>query len=71
MTLGLGNVSFSVWADGVRLWQSGRVKGHDRAVPVHVDLTGRRTVRLVVRPHGDVFDQPALADWAESRLTCR
>ncbi|MFF3918915.1 sigma-70 family RNA polymerase sigma factor [Streptomyces sp. NPDC001852] len=71
MTLGLGKVSFSVWADGVRLWQSGMVKGHDRAVPVHVDLTGRRTVRLVVRPHSNVFDQAALADWAESRFTCR
>ncbi|AOR33469.1 RNA polymerase subunit sigma-24 [Streptomyces fodineus] len=71
MTLGLGKVSFSVYADGVRLWQSGMVKGHDRAVPVHVDLTGRRTVRLVVQPHSDVFDQAALADWAEARFTCR
>ncbi|MEV6290230.1 sigma-70 family RNA polymerase sigma factor [Streptomyces sp. NPDC051896] len=71
MTLGLGKVSFSVWADGVRLWQSGMVKGRDQTVPVHVDLTGRRTVRLVVRPHSNVFDQAALADWAESRFTCR
>ncbi|MQY35610.1 hypothetical protein SRB17_35890 [Streptomyces sp. RB17] len=71
MTLGLGKVSFSVWADGVRLWQSAMVKGRDHAVPVHVDLTGRRTVRLVVRPHSNVFDQAALADWAESRFTCR
>ncbi|MFE8943920.1 NPCBM/NEW2 domain-containing protein [Streptomyces sp. NPDC007856] len=71
MTLGLGKVSFSGWADGVRLWQSGMVKGRDQAVPVHVDLTGREVVRLVVRPHSNVFDQAALADWAESRLTCR
>ncbi|MEU9474136.1 sigma-70 family RNA polymerase sigma factor [Streptomyces sp. NPDC048191] len=71
MTLGLGKVSFSVYADGARLWQSGTVKGHDQAVPVHVDLTGRRTVRLVVRPHSDVFDEAAVADWAESRFTCR
>ncbi|MEU2712584.1 sigma-70 family RNA polymerase sigma factor [Streptomyces sp. NPDC007205] len=71
MTLGLGKVSFSVYADGVRLWRSGMVKGNDRAVPVHVDLTGRRTVRLVVRPHSNLFDRAALADWAESRFTCR
>jgi hypothetical protein len=71
MTLGLGKVSFSVYADGVRLWRSGMVKGGDAAVPVHVDLTGRRTVRLVVEPHSNVFDQAALADWAESRFTCR
>ncbi|GHE03445.1 hypothetical protein GCM10010339_30720 [Streptomyces alanosinicus] len=71
MTLGLGKVSFAVYADGVRLWQSGMVKGDDQAVPVHVDLTGRGTVRLVVRPHRDLLDGAALADWAESRLTCR
>ncbi|MFG2121511.1 sigma-70 family RNA polymerase sigma factor [Streptomyces sp. NPDC048710] len=71
MTLGLGKVSFSVYADGVRLWRSGMVKGWDAAVPVHVDLTGRRTVRLVVEPHSNVIDRGALADWAESRFTCR
>ncbi|WP_107471354.1 sigma-70 family RNA polymerase sigma factor [Streptomyces monashensis] len=71
MTLGLGKVSFSVYADGVRLWRSGMVKGRDQAVPVHVDLTGRTTVRLVVEPHSNVFDQAALADWAESRFACR
>ncbi|MGW2773022.1 sigma-70 family RNA polymerase sigma factor [Streptomyces olivaceoviridis] len=71
LTPGLGRVSFSVYADGVRLWRSGVVKGRDPAVPVHVDLAGRGTVRLVVEPHGNAFDRAALADWAESRLTCR
>uniref|UniRef100_UPI0004CB6086 NPCBM/NEW2 domain-containing protein n=1 Tax=Streptomyces sp. NRRL S-31 TaxID=1463898 RepID=UPI0004CB6086 len=71
MALGLGKVSFSVWADGVRLWRSGTVAGGDRAVPVHVDLAGRSTVRLVVRPRGDALDRAAPADWAESRFTCR
>ncbi|MEU2930389.1 sigma-70 family RNA polymerase sigma factor [Streptomyces sp. NPDC007251] len=71
MTLGLGKVFFSVYADGVRLWQSGMVKGNDPAVPVHVNLAGRRAVRLVVRPHSNLFDRAALADWAESRFTCR
>lgn len=71
LTLGLGRVTFSVYADGVRLWRSGPVGGHDEAVPVHVGLAGRRTVRLVVEPHRDVFAQAALADWAEARFTCR
>ncbi|MEU5533044.1 sigma-70 family RNA polymerase sigma factor [Streptomyces sp. NPDC020362] len=71
LALGLGKVSFSVYADGVRLWKSGTVRGGNSAVPVHVDLTGRRTVRLVVEPHNKVFDQVALADWARSRFTCR
>ncbi|WP_030045736.1 NPCBM/NEW2 domain-containing protein, partial [Streptomyces resistomycificus] len=69
LTAGLGRVSFSVYADGVRLWRSGTVEGGDAAVPVHVGLAGRETVRLVVEPHSH-FDNLALADWAESRFTC-
>ncbi|MFJ4486441.1 sigma-70 family RNA polymerase sigma factor [Streptomyces longwoodensis] len=69
LTLKLGHVYFSVYADGVRLWRSGRIKGGDPAVPVHVDLTGHRTVRLVVEPHSP-FDTVALADWADSAFSC-
>ncbi|MBC9727867.1 NPCBM/NEW2 domain-containing protein [Streptomyces sp. TRM68367] len=69
LTLKLGNVSFSVRADGVQLWRSGVIKGGDPAVPVHVNLTGRRTVQLVVEPHS-TFDTVALADWAEAKFTC-
>ncbi|MFJ5899857.1 sigma-70 family RNA polymerase sigma factor [Streptomyces sp. NPDC093064] len=67
---GLGRVSFSVYADGVRLWNSGTIAGGDPAVPVHVSLAGHRTVRLVVEPH-TAFDTVALSDWAESRFSCR
>ncbi|WAL96390.1 sigma-70 family RNA polymerase sigma factor [Streptomyces sp. Je 1-369] len=70
MTMGLGRVRFSVYGDGARLWQSPLVKGGDAAVPVHVDLSGRNTVRLVVEPRTP-FDTTALADWAQSRMTCR
>jgi hypothetical protein len=66
---GLGRVSFTVYADGVRLWQSGTIGGGDPAVPVHVSLTGRRTVRLVATPRS-AFDAVTLADWAESKFTC-
>ncbi|MCX2922046.1 sigma-70 family RNA polymerase sigma factor [Streptomyces sp. NEAU-W12] len=68
-TMRLGKATFSVHADGVPLWNSGRIKGGDPVVPVHVDLTGRKTVRLVVEPHTH-FDHLALADWARSRFTC-
>ncbi|UXY28470.1 sigma-70 family RNA polymerase sigma factor [Streptomyces sp. HUAS TT20] len=71
LTLGLGKVYFSVYADGVRLWRSGMVKGGAPAVPVHVNLAGHRTVRLVVEPHSNAFDTGALADWADARFTCR
>ncbi|MGW7427259.1 sigma-70 family RNA polymerase sigma factor [Streptomyces sp. NPDC054813] len=70
MTLGLGKVAFSVYADGERLWRSGTVEGGQAAVPVHVNLAGHRTVRLVVEP-GTGFDSVALADWADSTFTCR
>ncbi|MDH6215270.1 sigma-70 family RNA polymerase sigma factor [Streptomyces pseudovenezuelae] len=69
MTLGIGRVHFSVYADGARLWRSGTVRGGDRAVPVHVNLAGHETVRLVVEALSD-FDSLALADWAESKFTC-
>ncbi|MEV5099145.1 sigma-70 family RNA polymerase sigma factor [Streptomyces rochei] len=69
MTLKLGKVYFSVYADGDLLWKSDMIKGGDPAVPVHVDLTGRDSVSLVVEPHNHL-DDIALADWAESRFTC-
>lgn len=70
LTLGLGQVSFSVYADGALLWQSPLVKGGEPAIPVHVNLTGRKTVRLAVEPHTR-FDAVALADWAESKFQCQ
>ncbi|PBC97934.1 RNA polymerase sigma factor (sigma-70 family) [Streptomyces sp. Ag82_O1-15] len=70
LTLGLGQVSFSVYADGARLWQSPLVKGGEPAIPVHVNLTGRTTIRLAVEPHTR-FDAVALADWAESKFQCQ
>ncbi|MGC5566993.1 sigma-70 family RNA polymerase sigma factor [Streptomyces sp. FR-108] len=70
LTMGLGQVRFSVFADGVRRWRSGLIRGGQAAVPVHVDLTGRKTIRLVVEPYSG-FGPVALADWAESRFRCR
>lgn len=69
LALGAGSVAFSVYADGVPLWSSGTVRGGEPAVPVHVNLTGYRTVRLVVEPRGPLGGT-ALADWAGSTFTC-
>uniref|UniRef100_UPI0034DFABA0 NPCBM/NEW2 domain-containing protein n=1 Tax=Streptomyces flavofungini TaxID=68200 RepID=UPI0034DFABA0 len=69
MTLGIGRLRFSVYADGARLWRSPLVRGGAPATPVRVNITGRRTIRLVVEPHTS-FDTVALADWAQSRLSC-
>ncbi|MGW5736470.1 MULTISPECIES: sigma-70 family RNA polymerase sigma factor [Streptomyces] len=69
MTMGLGKVRFSVFGDGARLWRSPMIRGGDPAVPVQVNLTGRKTIRLVVEPHSS-FYTAALADWAQSRFRC-
>ncbi|MCX5387757.1 sigma-70 family RNA polymerase sigma factor [Streptomyces sp. NBC_00083] len=70
LSMGLGVVRFSVYGDGVLLWRSPVLHGGDPAVPVHADLAGRRTIRLVVEPEGP-FGTAALADWAQSQISCR
>ncbi|MFE5595430.1 sigma-70 family RNA polymerase sigma factor [Streptomyces sp. NPDC056549] len=67
--LGVGGVRFSVYGDGERLWRSDVVRAGDPPVPVHVDLSGRSTIRLVVEEHTP-FGRAAVADWAESRISC-
>lgn len=69
MTLGLGAVRFSVYGDGGRLWRSPVVRGGDAAVPVNVGIVGRQAIRLVVEPHTP-FGSVAVADWAQSRISC-
>ncbi|MFH8566756.1 sigma-70 family RNA polymerase sigma factor [Streptomyces sp. NPDC017988] len=69
MTMELGRVRFSVYADGARLWRSPVIKGGDPALPVRVNLAGRKTIRLVVEPHTP-FSSAALADWAQSKMRC-
>ncbi|MFD6528399.1 sigma-70 family RNA polymerase sigma factor [Streptomyces sp. NPDC060184] len=79
LALGLGAVRFSVLSGeggedgdggGAVLWTSGTVRAGSPAVPVSVALDGLTAVRLVVesaRPFGGV----TMADWADSRFTCR
>ncbi len=71
LTMGLGSVRFSVLdGDGVRLWQSPVMNGDDPAVPVSVGIEGLERIRLLVEP-AVPFGGVALADWAESRISCR
>ncbi|MGW2564227.1 sigma-70 family RNA polymerase sigma factor [Streptomyces sp. NPDC001514] len=69
LTSGLGAVRFSVYGDGARLWRSPVMRGGDPAVPVSVGISGRKTIRLVVEPHTSL-GSVALADWAQSRISC-
>ncbi|MEU0235736.1 MULTISPECIES: sigma-70 family RNA polymerase sigma factor [unclassified Streptomyces] len=66
---GVGGVRFSVYGDGERLWRSGVVGAGDPPVPVHVDITGRSRLRLVVEETGPL-GRAAIADWAQSRISC-
>ncbi|MEH6379986.1 NPCBM/NEW2 domain-containing protein [Streptomyces sp. KLMMK] len=69
MSMGLGAARFSVYGDGVPLWRSGAVQGGEAAVPVHVPLSGYRSVRLVVHPRR-AMGMVAVSDWAQSRISC-
>ncbi|MFI9119087.1 sigma-70 family RNA polymerase sigma factor [Streptomyces bikiniensis] len=66
---GVGGVRFSVYGDGQRLWRSGVIEAGDPPVPVHVDITGRSRLRLVVEESGPL-GRAAIADWARSRISC-
>jgi outer membrane biosynthesis protein TonB len=69
LALGLGAARFSVYGDGARLWQSGVLHGGDPPVPVHVAVSGRETIRLVVEATNP--SQPVnVADWAMPRISC-
>ncbi|WP_274031015.1 sigma-70 family RNA polymerase sigma factor [Streptomyces sp. MMBL 11-1] len=70
LTMGLGAVRFSVFdGDGARLWRSPVMEGGDPAVPVSVNIAGQSSIRLVVEPETP-FGGVALADWADSRISC-
>ncbi|WP_245796561.1 sigma-70 family RNA polymerase sigma factor [Actinacidiphila alni] len=69
-----GAARFSVYGDDTRLWESGVVRGGDPAVPVHVGITGYKTIRLVADPagrgNGLGLGLANLADWADSVISC-
>ncbi len=66
---GKGSVQFEVWADGERLFQSGRVTGTSPTQSVDVDIRGRRELRLFVGMGGDNFTLDHSL-WAGATLEC-
>ncbi|WP_329381734.1 sigma-70 family RNA polymerase sigma factor [Streptomyces sp. NBC_01351] len=65
-----GQVRFSVYADGQRLWQSGSLGYEDGPASVNVSLAGRSSLRLVVERAGP-GRLPTLASWADAVISCR
>ena len=62
-----GSVTFQVWADGVKLYDSGLMTGTAATKNIDVDVTGKQTLRLIVTDGGDGFGFDH-ADWAGARL---
>jgi alpha-galactosidase len=63
-----GAASFQVWSDAALIYDSGVLTGGMPPVPVYLDITGARELRLVVVPT-DTNDY-AHADWAGARVAC-
>jgi hypothetical protein len=64
---GAGSVTFEVWLDGKRVYDSGVMTGHEAAKKLNVPLNHNREMRLVVTDAGDGINCDH-ADWANARL---
>ncbi|WP_443052418.1 NPCBM/NEW2 domain-containing protein [Streptomyces sp. JV176] len=64
-----GTVAFEIWADDVKVAETGVLTTAMPAQPIAADVSGARTVRLVVTDGGDGIDSDH-ADWADAKLGC-
>jgi len=64
-----GRVVFRVWADGVKLYDSGAMTGATAPKQVSVSVATKNELRLVVTNGGD-GDGGDHADWANARVVC-
>ena len=61
------SVTFEVWVDGRKKWESGVMRRDDAAKWTDVDVTGARSLELIVGDAGDGIAADH-ADWAGARL---
>jgi hypothetical protein len=59
-------VSFEVWLDGVKRWESGEMSRETPAARIDLDITGAKTLELRVNDGGNLACDHA--DWADARL---
>lgn len=62
-----GSVQFEVYGDGEQLEYSGVMRGDDVKEGLSVDVSGVQTLRLVVEPFGDDYNDFAV--WGDAKLT--
>jgi len=67
---GRGSVTFEVWTDGEKKWDSGVIKAGDAPKPVSVDLTGAKQMILYVTDAGD-GSRDDIADWAGAAIVMK
>jgi hypothetical protein len=60
-------ITFEVWADGKKRWESGLMKKRSPAKLVDLDLSGAKTLELVVGHGGDDIASDH-ANWADAKL---
>ena len=65
-----GSVIFQVWADRVKIWDSGIVTGWMSPRDFRLDIAGRQELRLIVTDAGDGRTNDH-ADWADAKITCK
>ncbi len=62
-----GTVTYQVWADGTKLFDSGPLGGLSYTKAVNVDVTGKKELKLIVTDGGDGINGDWAA-WADARL---
>ncbi len=62
-----GSVVFQVWLDGVKVYDSGIMRGTTATKQATLNVAGKRELRLVVTNGGDNLNYDH-ADWANARL---
>jgi hypothetical protein len=60
-------ITFEVWVDGRKQWESGLMQRDDPAKRVDIDVTGAKTLELAVGDGGNGI-MADHADWADARL---
>jgi glucose/arabinose dehydrogenase len=64
-----GSVTFEVWADATKLYDSGLMRGDTATKDVAIDISGRSQLQLLVTNGGDNWDYDH-ADWADAQVYC-
>ena len=64
-----GSVEFQIWADDTKVVDSGVLRGDSSVEHLTADVSGAKTLRLVVTGGGDGISYDH-ADWAGAQVTC-